>query len=135
MCTGGGVGFTRLFHASANEALEILIPWHRQFSFGHTTTLSPAVRHGDAKDRRNQSGSIPPFASHRTPAGAESQEVGRGSPPPTSCWIPVSASSTGVGSTCRECRLLARSSVGELRPVSCRALEFGRLVVRIRLAW
>jgi hypothetical protein len=32
-----------------------------------------------SKDRRNQSGSLPPFASHRTPAGAKSQEVGRGS--------------------------------------------------------
>src|SRR5438552_14514454 len=78
---GGSVGFTRLSHASANEALEILIAWHRHFSFGYTTVLSPAARHGDAKDRRNRSGSLPPFASQRTPAGAESKEVGRGSPP------------------------------------------------------
>ncbi len=37
----------------------------------------------DAKDRRYESGSVPPFASHSTPAGAESREVGRGSPPVT----------------------------------------------------
>src|SRR4051812_18974449 len=93
VCAGGRVCFTRLLHASANEALQVLLPWHRQFSFGYTTALSPAARRGDAKNRRNQSGSLPPFASRGTPAGAESKEVWRGSPPPARWRIPGVSSS------------------------------------------
>src|SRR5688500_11738438 len=81
LSTGGGIGFTGLLHASANEALEILVFSHRHVSPGYTTGNPPAARHGDAKDRRYSSGSVPPFASDSTPAGAESLEVRRGLSP------------------------------------------------------
>ena len=40
---GGGVRFTRLAHAGANEALEILVLRHDHDSFEYTTGLSPAA--------------------------------------------------------------------------------------------
>jgi len=43
MRAGGGVGFARLLHASANEALQVFLARHRQFSFERTTAHSPAA--------------------------------------------------------------------------------------------
>ena len=81
---GGGVGFTRLGHASANEALEILLGEASSVSFGYTTAHSPAARRGDAKDDERIRGCAP-LCLAMTPAGAESLEVGRGSSPRV-CW-------------------------------------------------
>src|SRR5204862_3974057 len=91
---GGGVRFTRLLHASTHEALEILLAWHRLgLPWMHHGPLPSSAPMMNAKDRRYGSGSVPPFASHSIPAGAESREVGRGRAPLSRWPVPDGTSS------------------------------------------
>src|SRR5688572_13127071 len=59
----------------------------------HHRPLPSSTANGESKEKRSFSGSMPPFASHRIPAGAESPEVGRGLSPPTRCRDQFSLSS------------------------------------------
>src|SRR6185503_20248474 len=65
MRAGGGVGFARLLHASANEALAILLGWHCWVPLGVPPTGIPQQRRRAAPKVHYvmRSGSMPPFAS------------------------------------------------------------------------
>src|SRR5947199_220748 len=73
LCAGGGVGFARLPHASANEALEILVGRHRVRPLVGPRAHTPQQRRPAATQRlaRCRSGSLPPFASRGPSLGED----------------------------------------------------------------
>src|SRR5439155_12929360 len=73
LCAGGGIRFARLPHASANEALEILVGRHRVRPLVRPQAYTPQQRHPAATQRlaRCRSGSLPPFASRGPSLGED----------------------------------------------------------------
>src|SRR5687768_7174733 len=89
---GGGIRLARLFHASANDALEVLVAGHRLISFGCTATHSPAARRGERKGRRYRVRESAPLCLPRDSGWGGVREVRRGPAPPTE-WSPRSGRS------------------------------------------
>src|SRR5262249_29446889 len=63
--TSGRIGFARLLHAPANQALEVFVGGHLAGPFGRATGDTPPSddARGVQRIRQRRSGSLPPFAS------------------------------------------------------------------------